>query len=97
MAAFEILATYYIALASCLSFLTALLLSLGSKRGAWHSGIACSSLFTLFYGFLATASFSSIAEGYYGNSVLLLLSLVIVVLNVVSVFGLDSFTKNKST
>jgi hypothetical protein len=91
-----------LALASCLSILTALLLFLGLKYWAcnylaWYSGIASSSLFILFYVFLITGSSSNIQMGYYvyHYSILLMVSLIIVVLNVVSMIGLYSFAESK--
>ena len=102
MAGIEILIRYYFALASCLSFLTALLLSLGLKYWACnylarYLGVASSSLFILFYVFLITGSSSNIQRGYYvyHYSILLMVSLIIVVLNVVSMIGLYSFAESK--
>jgi len=102
MAGLEIMIRYYFALASCLSILAALLLFLGLKYWACnylakYAGIASSSLFILFYVFLITGSSSNIQMGYYvyHYSILLMVSLIIVVLNVVSMIGLYSFVESK--
>ena len=91
MAGLEIMIRYYFVLASCLSFLTALLLFLGSKHWAYnylakYLGVTSSSLFMLFHGLLIVVSYSNVfIEGYYVYHyfILLIVSLLIIVLNVV--------------
>ncbi len=89
----------YFGLASGLSFLTALLLFLKRKDLALRLGITGSGLLILFYGFLITMSYPFIVLGYYPSvyhySIFLMISLIIVVLNVVSVFGLYRLAKDK--
>jgi len=89
----------YFGLASGLSFLTALLLFLKRKDLALRLGITGSGLLILFYGFLITMSHPYIVLGYYPSvyhyCIFLMISLIIVVLNVVSVFGLYRLAKDK--
>jgi len=89
----------YFGLASGLSFLTALLLFLKRKNLALRLGITGSGLLILFYGFLITMSHPYIVLGYYPSvyhyCIFLMISLIIVVLNVVSVFGLYRLAKDK--
>jgi hypothetical protein len=86
----------YFGLASGLSFLTALLLFLERKNLALRLGITGSGLLILFYGFLIITSHLYIVLGdVYHYSIFLIISLIIVVLNVVSVFGLYRLAKDK--
>jgi uncharacterized membrane protein len=93
----EIMIRSYFVLASCFSLLTVLTLFLKREERALNLGIITLVLFGLFYGFDVIARYYDIARGYYISYTVtrLLLSLIIVVLNVVSVFGLFSIVKEE--
>ncbi len=81
-------------LLSCLSVLTVLGLS---KKKLWYQlwGGLTSIVSIFFYAFLAYLGYYSMIRGYHYYTIWLALGIVIVVLNVVSVFGLYSLAKDK--
>jgi len=87
---------------SCLSLFTALTLFLPRarklRREGWSLflGIVTSVLFGMFYVWIALISYSEIVRHYSSYAaIVLLISLIIVVLNTVSVFFLYELTSNK--
>jgi len=97
MAGLEIMLRGFFALVCGFSLLTGLLLFLEKKDLALRLGFTASVLFILFWGISIIDSYYSIVLGHYvyHYSILLMISLIIVVLNVVSVFGLFSIAKEK--
>jgi len=87
-----------LALASCLSFFTALLLFLRREDWALAWGTLSSVLFIFFYGLMARNVYDNIVRGYHPRHyaiLWLMVSLIIVVLNVVAIFFLYSLAKDK--
>lgn len=82
-AGMEFMIKCFLVFVSSLSFLTALTLSVGLEEWAPVLGIACSVLFSLFYGFLVLLPIT----------VVRLASLLIVFLNVISIFLLQESTE----
>jgi hypothetical protein len=88
----EIMTRSFLVLASCFSFFTVFFLFLKRKSHALFWGLITSVLFNVFSAIGVMASCSAIASGYnvLYSVAMLLTSLIIMVLNAVSVFGLFS-------
>jgi len=99
----EMMVKAFLGVASCLSLLTALSLFLPRVREFTREdlpfvfGFWTSVLFGLFYGFMALIGYSHVVQQYYSrDAIVLLLSLIIVVLNAVSVWLLAILYINKT-
>jgi hypothetical protein len=98
----EMMIKAFLGVASCLSLLTALTLfspqahKLGREDSPLFFGLVTSVLFGLFYVWMTLIGYSHVVEQYSSrDAIVLLLSLIIVVLNAVSVSLLTISYRNK--